>query len=258
MTFDKKNKIGLVFIALISASAATGILFLDPIAQDAGYHRFEDIRQIFGIPNFWNVISNLAFLIVGIWGSYLIGIKKIPNLVSDIRYAYIALYLGVALVGIGSAYYHLWPSNETLLWDRLPMTILFMALFGIVIGEYVSVRVAKVLFIPLLLVGASSVIYWYFGEMNGNGDLRFYALVQFLPIILIPVILMCFHSRFDQTGAYWLLLLIYIVAKIFEHFDAEVFSALGFISGHTLKHMIAALGLFLLANSYRRRRLNPD
>lgn len=255
MTFNRKNKTGLVFIALISVSAATGILFLDPIAQDASYHRFEDIRQIFGIPNFWNVISNLAFFIIGIWGSYLIGVKKIPNLVSDIRYAYIALYLGVALVGIGSAYYHLWPDSETLLWDRLPMTISFMALFSIVICEFVSARAGKALFIPFLLAGTSSVIYWYFGEMNGHGDLRFYILVQFLPIILIPVILLCFRSRFDQTKAYWILILIYIVAKILEHFDAEVFSTLGFISGHSLKHIIAALGLYLLLVSYQRRKL---
>lgn len=255
MTFNRKNRFGLVLIILISASATTGLLFLDPIAQDVNYHRFEDGRQLFGIPNFWNVISNLAFFIVGILGFYLTGIKKISNLLEEIRYAYIALYLGVALVGIGSAYYHLWPNSETLLWDRLPMTISFMALFSIVFGEFVSVRVGKALIIPLLLAGTSSVIYWYVGELNGNGDLRFYILVQFLPIILIPIILLCFQSRFDHTKAYWILILIYIAAKILEHFDAEVFSALGFISGHSLKHIIAAAGLYLLVVSYQRRRL---
>ena len=248
----------MVLIVLLSAPAVTGLFFIDPVPQDAGYHNFGDTRQLFGIPNFWNVVSNLPFFVVGIWGSYLIGIKKIPNLIADIRYTYLAMYVGVTLVGVGSAYYHLWPDNETLLWDRLPMTISFVALFCIVVSEFVSVKAGKILLIPLLLAGASSVIYWYIGELSGIGDLRFYALVQFLPMILIPVILLFFHSRFDQTKAYWLLLLIYIVAKILEHFDVEILSAVGFVSGHSLKHIIAALGLYWLANSYRKRHLKAD
>lgn len=255
MSSNRKSRIGLVLITLISVSAVAGLFFIDPVAQDADYHEFEDTRQLLGIPNFYNVISNLAFIIVGIWGFYLTSIKKIPNLLVDIRYAYMTMYLGVTLVSIGSAYYHLSPNNETLLWDRLPMAIAFMALVSIIVSEFVSVSVGKRLFFPLLLAGAGSVIYWYFSELNGNGDLRFYALVQFLPVILIPVILLCFSSRYDQVKAYWLLLLIYVAAKILEHFDAEVFSALGFISGHSLKHLIAALGLYLLLIFYQRRKL---
>lgn len=256
MTLNRKEYFGTILIALISFVAITAILLLEPIAQDTAYHRFIDSRKIFGIPNFWNVISNLAFIIVGIWGGYLIGVKKPPNLLNQIRYAYLVLFVGVALVGIGSAYYHLRPDNLTLVWDRLPMTISFMALLSIIIGEYVSVRIGKALFIPLLLVGSCSVVYWYLGELNGSGDLRFYVLVQYLPVILIPVFLLCFQSPYDGNRAYWLLLLIYIIAKIFEHFDAAVFSIQGIISGHSLKHLIVAFGLYLLANSYRRRKLS--
>ncbi|MCF6262461.1 MAG: ceramidase [Xanthomonadales bacterium] len=258
MMVAENPRTGLWLIAILTIASSLSLLFIEPIPQDISYHLFSDVKPAFGIPNFWNVLSNIAFAVVGILGLYNIYVSKSLVLIDSIRLSYALFFAGVSLVALGSGYYHLWPDNQTLVWDRLPMTIAFMALFSILICEFISERVGKVLLIPLILVGIASVFYWGYTEDQGVGDLRLYALVQFLPIVIIPVILVFFSSQFTKISGYWLLLLVYLAAKAFEHFDAQIFSALGFISGHSLKHIAAALGTYLLLLSYQRRlQLKP-
>ena len=222
-----------------------------PIPQDVLYHNFEDNNTYFGIANFWNVISNSPFLFVGLLG--LMQLNKL-KIIPALKSAYFMLFLGVLLVAFGSGYYHFIPNNKTLVWDRLPMTIAFMALFTIIIGEFISIKIAKKLFYPLLFLGLFSVYYWYSTEQNGAGDLRFYALIQFLPMLLIPVILMIYRSKFTNSNAYWHLLLAYFLAKVLEYFDVALHQLVGFgISGHPIKHLVAAIGMYILLRSYEKR-----
>jgi hypothetical protein len=248
-----KEKLGFTLIIVMALFALIQILIQEPIAQDVNYHHFKDSRNILHIPNFWNVVSSVPFLIVGISGLYKVSVAGKLSIVDDIKIAYILLFSAVVLIALGSGYYHLWPGNRTLVWDRLPMAIAFMALLSIIISEFISVHIGKVLLLPLIFSGISSVVYWHFSEVWGEGDLRYYILVQFFPMFVIPVILICFRSRCTGANAYWGLLVTYIVAKVFEHFDGEVYSVLGFISGHSLKHIAAALALYILLVSYERR-----
>ena len=252
-TLTVRKKIGLWVITLIVPLSAIILGLYGPIPQSLSYHAFADKRTIWGIPHFLDVISNLAFILVGSMGLYESLVRKTILWREENRSSYIVFFIGVALVGVGSGFYHLAPSNASLVWDRIPMTIAIMALVSIVIGEYVSARWASILLFPLLAVGILSVVYWYWTESTGNGDLRPYALVQFLPMIVIPVILLCFDSASTTSIGYWLLLSAYVIAKIFEHFDSEIFSASGWASGHTLKHLTAAVGIYLLLMSFRQR-----
>lgn len=256
---DKKltrnEKVGFWFIALMTLVAVTVLVIHGPIPQSQRYHAFADQRVVWGIPNFFDVISNLMFVMVGLLGLYKSLESKTITLVNENRTSYNVFFMGVALVGVGSGYYHLWPSNESLVWDRIPITIAIMALTSIVMGEFVSVRLGSILLIPLVSIGILSVLYWYWTETAGNGDLRPYVLVQFLPILAMPIILVFFNSTYTKTNGYWFLLSAYIFAKLFEHFDREVYGALGFVSGHTLKHIFAALGLYFLLLSFGRRHI---
>lgn len=254
----KKEKLATTLIIVITLFSAIELLFLPPIAQDINYHSFSDSRSLFSILNFWNVVSNLPFLFIGILGLYKTVVTDTLNIIEDIKIAYILLFLGITLTAFGSGYYHLYPINQTLVWDRLALTIIIMSLFSIVISEFISACTGKALLFPFIFAGISSVAYWYFSELQGAGDLRYYAFVQFFPLFVIPIILVCFRSRYNCVKAYWLLLLLYVVAKVFEQFDDEVFSGLGFISGHSIKHFIAALGLYILLVSYQRRRCSKD
>ncbi|MFV2057723.1 MAG: ceramidase domain-containing protein [Thiohalomonadales bacterium] len=248
-----KENIGFGLIVFTALLVLGGVLEYGAIAQDVTYHFFSDSREIWFIPNFWNVVSNIPFVIVGYLGLYKLKHTGKLNVLGKMSSAYILLFFGTLLVGFGSGYYHLAPVNQTLVWDRLPMTIAFMALFSIIISEFISVRSGKALLFPLILVGVLSVIYWHLSEINGEGDLRYYVLVQFYPILSIPVILLCFRSVYTHIQAYWWLLLTYIVAKLFEYLDGEIYDLLGFISGHTLKHVFAALGIYVLLIFYQKR-----
>ena len=250
------EKLGLALIAATALTALLVMLSLEPIPQDVRYHLFADTRSIGAIPNFWNVVTNIPFTIIGLLGLIQLSKPGTLKVLSDIMPSCRLFFVGVLLVGFGSSYYHWAPDNHTLVWDRLPMTIAFMALLSIVISEFVSVRSGKLLLLPLLLAGVLSVVYWHFTERSGAGDLRFYALVQFYPMIAIAIMLIFFRSRFSMAEAYWWLLLFYVIAKVFEHFDAEVYHAIGIISGHSLKHLFAAMGIYVLLMFYQARDIN--
>ena len=238
----------------IMLSAIIVMVFLPAIPQDVHYHEFADQRTLLGVPNFFNVISNLPYLLFGLMGCYLVLKQSQIAILYSLKYAYTFFFAGVALLCFGSGYYHLHPSNATLLWDRLPMTLAFMSFFTVIIGEYVHEKTAGQLFIPLLITGLVSVIYWYWSETIGQGDLRLYLLVQFLPIILMPFILWLFAARFTYSHYYWLIIACYVLAKIFELADQYVFDTLVFVSGHGIKHLISSIAPYLFYLALKNRR----
>lgn len=207
------------------------VFSLPPLAQELAYHQFADRRAFFGIPNFWNVASNLPFLFVGIAG---VAFRR--------EAGWRAFFIGVALVAIGSGYYHWSPTNATLVWDRLPMTVAFMGLFAALLGEYVHPRLGELLLYPVLLLGLASVGYWRWAD-----DLRLYLWVQLVPLFAVPLVMILFHARYSHAwmlpaAAVW-----YALAKAAELYDREVFALTGnAFSGHALKHLLAAAGCFTL------------
>lgn len=249
---NEKN--GGILIGLLAIGTMLALLNSEPIAQDILYHQFSDTHSFFSIPNSLNVISNLPFLFVGALGLLQLLKTNTLQIVSSNKPAYIAIFLGTALVAFGSGYYHLSPNNETLVWDRIPMTIAFMGLFSVIITEFISEKIGKIALFPLLILGLSSVIYWHFTELNGAGDLRFYVLIQFFPLLSIPIILLFFNPKYDNTPSYWWLLFTYILAKIFELLDSQTHEIIHIISGHSIKHICAAVGLYILLKSYKSRK----
>ena len=170
----------------VGLGTIVAVALVGPVAQDPLYHVFADTRSMLGIPNFMNVMSNLPFLIVGILGWRIIA-SNAKTVTPTTRLAWIIFFFGIALTAFGSGYFHLEPNNDSLVWDRIPMTIGFMSLVSIIISEYFSPPLGKKLLLPFLLVGIGSVAYWARTESLGAGDLRPYAIVQFLPMLLIPL-----------------------------------------------------------------------
>ncbi len=220
------------------------LLFVGPIPQDLGYHDFADTRQILSVSHFNDVISNVPFLIFGIWG--LMSIRK-RQIVQTIRIHYIIFCVGVILTGLGSSYYHLNPNNNTLVWDRLPMTIAFMSFFSAVVVDYLSHNLGRKILIPALLFGIASVLYWHITEGLGKGDLRPYAIVQFLPMILITLMIIMYEPVNTQKRFIVWGLVFYGLSKVFEALDKSIFeTSWEVISGHSIKHAMAALGSFFI------------
>jgi hypothetical protein len=236
-------------LLVLAALAAVAVAFsLDPIPQDPAYHRFADARTLFGIPNFWNVASNLPFLVVGALGLLQQGRLTSPPLATHYRTTCGA----VLLVALGSAWYHLAPDDPRLVWDRLPMTVAFMALFAAVIADRISWLAGRALLWPLVVAGIASIAWWIRGEAAGHGDLRAYGLVQFLPMLLVPLILFLWRGEGISTKRLWMAIGAYAAAKLLEHFDAAIFAAGGLLSGHTLKHLAAALAAWWIVRAFQR------
>lgn len=241
----KKESAGYVILITIAIISIAGLFILSPIEQNKEYHNFCDSDTIFKIPNFWNIVSNILFLIIGF-----IGLFKYRSL-SETKIQYFIFFIGISLVSLGSGYYHLNPNNNTLVWDRLPMTIVFMSFFSIIISEFIDFKIGLKILFPALLIGLLSVVYWIIFN-----DLKIYVLVQFYPILTILVILIFFKSKYNLTIGYWILLFAYIIAKVFELFDYQTQSVLKVLSGHTLKHIVISIGIIGLLFTYMKREKN--
>jgi hypothetical protein len=240
----------LILIGLLGAGLLV-LFFIAPVSQDPAYHLFADVRSLFGIPNFNNVASNAGFAIVGIIGVFVVLGAKQKSLFRQRHddWPYLIFFTGVALISVGSSYYHLEPSNERLLWDRLPMSVAFMAFCSAVIADRIHNRLGNTWLLALLVVlGMLSLVYWNITESQGHGDLRFYGFVQFYPILMLPVVLWLFPDYRYTAGRFlgWVIAL-YALSKVLEFYDKEVFDLFGHIvSGHTLKHLAAGAGALVV------------
>lgn len=232
-----------VFIALFLV-CAVALFFQKPMAQNLAYHQFADGRTMLGIPNFWNVVSNLPFFFVGSYGLFrCFSMWKLRSS-GTMRLIPLILGIGVFSVSFGSAYYHAAPSNATLIWDRLPMTLMFMALFSLVLFDFLGEKWGEIGLWVSVPFGIFSVVYWHFTEIVGQGDLRPYAFVQFFPMVAVIALVLFFPKRVKYGGLLLGIVGIYGVAKAAEHLDFEIFRMLGFWSGHTIKHLVGAASLF--------------
>lgn len=241
--------VGLVIPAVV-------LLTVPPVAQPQWYHQFADQRPCCGIANAANVLSNIPFVVIGLWGVWWVsGPARMRAAIelSD-RWMYVAFFAAIAATGFGSAWYHLQPNNERLVWDRLPLAVAFMLLASILISERIHGRAGRLLSVPLALLGAGSVLYWHASELAGRGDLRPYLLVQFCPLLLLPLLLLGFESRFTRSGDLWAALGWYVAAKVFEVLDRTIFAVGAVVSGHTLKHLAAAGSTYMILHMVQRRR----
>jgi hypothetical protein len=236
-------------LAFVSLALLAGIMAAGSISQDPAYHQFADRRAVLGVPNFFNIASNLAFLLVGIAGAAFC-LDRHGGRGSA---SWAVLFLGAAAVAVGSSYYHWTPNDGTLVWDRLPMTVGFMGLFVALLSEHVNAKLESAMLVPALVVGAASVAWWHY-----TGDLRLYVWVQFMPLVALPLVIAMFPGRYTRRRFVLYGLGCYLLAKVAEFFDGEIFAlTTNALSGHTLKHLLAALGLFFIYLMLRWREPIP-
>ncbi len=222
-------------------------LFLPTIAQPEGYHQFADRRSWLGIPNAADLLSNLAFVAVGLLGLLRLQQNQRP-LPSAVRVSLYVFFVGFFLTGFGSGYYHWNPTNESLVGDRLPMTIVFAGVFGALLAERVSARCGLAVLLLMLVIGPASVFYW-----KATADLSLYALVQFGGMAGILLVLSVTRKSHDPLP-WWTLIAWYGVAKILEAGDVVVWNATREVfAGHAWKHITAAFGGLAIANALRAR-----
>src|ERR1700761_2523775 len=252
------RKAALYILAGITVILAVVVCFLPRIPQPQSYHAFADQRAFLGIRNFGDVVSNVPFAIVGLRGLiYLLRLKPEELSLRFVdrreRLPYAIVFAGLILTAFGSSWYHLHPDNARLVWDRLPMTIVFMSLIAALIMERINLRAGLWLLPVLLLIGMSSVFQWYWSEVHGVGDLRFYATVQAYSVMFLLLVLLC-PARYTRGSDLVVVAGFYVLAKLLETFDKTVFGWGHIVSGHTLKHLAAAMAGYWILRMLQNRR----
>lgn len=228
----------LVFLFGLAAISLLGLLLVPPFPQPQDYHHFADARTLLGIPNFWNVVSNLPFIAVGA-----IGLMQVRDRSARI------FFLGVFLTGFSSSYYHWNPNDAGLFWDRLPMSVAFMAILSNVIEERIDPKVGRALLWPLVALGIASLLIW-----RQTDDLRLYGWVQFFPCVVLPLVFWLFPPRYSGTWYWFAAAGWYLLAKLLEHFDVAIHSELHIMAGHALKHVAAATACYAILRAFQTRR----
>jgi hypothetical protein len=242
-------------LLLITVAFLIAAVAVPPLPQPPSYHEFADRRTLFGVANFFNVLSNVPFLIAGAWGLAIVFRGGGRFIAANEQLPYLVFFLGAMLTCFGSAWYHWAPDNPRLVWDRLPMTLGFSGLVAAALAERLDARLGLRSLWPLLALGVFTVLYWYGTERAGSGNLIPYAAYQAWSIVLIVMLLLLYpaarysHGRLLAWAAVW-----YGLAKIFETFDLQVYRLLGgTLSGHTIKHLLAAIGVFAIVWQLRLR-----
>jgi hypothetical protein len=252
----------LTLLFVVTVAVIVVDFFLPRIPQPQSYHNFADQRSFLGIPNFGDVVSNVPFAVFGLWGlAFWMRSNSDPNPTQFVdrreRWPYLLVFVGVLLTAFGSAYYHLEPNNARLVWDRLPMTIAFMAVVAAMIAERINVRVGLWLLPILVLLGMSSVLQWYLSEVRGAGDLRFYGAVQAYSILFLFIALLL-PPRYTRSSDLAIVAGFYLLAKILEILDKPIFELGHIVSGHTLKHLAAAAAGYWILRMLQKRRPLPS
>jgi hypothetical protein len=237
----------------ITLAAGLALLAHGPIAQWAHYHDFADQRTALGLPRAADVLSNAGFALLGLWGLWRLWPKRRDPLIRAGWPGYCLFLIALTLTAIGSSYYHLAPDNARLLWDRLPIALACAGLLAGVRAETQGGSNPWLETLGFAMLAVASVLWWSFTERQGAGDLRPYLLVQGLPILLIPLWQAIHREPAADRRAFALGILLYVVAKAAELHDHECFDRLGWISGHTLKHLLATAAAGVLIHRLVQR-----
>jgi hypothetical protein len=246
---------GTLLVALFTLLSVAAAMFLPALPQPLEYHDFADQRSMLGVENFVDVASNAGFLVVGLAGLFIVVRRREAFEHPAERWPYAVFFLGVALTAAGSAYYHLAPDNERLFWDRLPMTIAFMSLIAAQVVDRISVRAGVRLLVPMLLAGAASAVYWIVTERAGSGNVIPYVVLQAYAVFALLLLAVLHPSRYTRgTDIYWVFAG-YVAAKVLEFLDHEVLEFSSLASGHSLKHLVAALAGLIVCRMLILRKI---
>ncbi len=234
------------FVIAFTVLSAAAAFLLPAMPQPAAYHDFADRRVMLGIANFLDVASNVGFLLAGVAGLVIAARPRTQFTVGAERLPYAVFFAGLLLTAAGSAYYHLVPDNERLFWDRLPMTIAFMSLVAAQVVDRINVRAGLALLVPMLLVGVASVLYWRATERAGAGNVVPYGVLQAYSVVILLMLTWLHPSRYTRGSDIYWVFAAYVAAKVVEFFDVEILAIGNLVSGHTLKHLIAAAAGFVV------------
>ncbi|XP_075672394.1 uncharacterized protein LOC142641920 isoform X2 [Castanea sativa] len=221
------------------------LMFATPkIPLSPKHHRYADMRNFLGVPNTLNVITNFPFLVVGVLGFVLCLQRNFFNIIlRGELWGWALFYAGTAGVAFGSAYHHLKPDDNRVMWDTFPMMIAYSSLFSSFMVERMGEKIGLSSLFALLLFAFLSTAY----GITYN-DLRLCMTFQLIPSVAIPGMMYVFQPKYTHSR-YWLFAAgIHVLAKFEGVADKKIYRANRYIiSGHSLEHLCLAIVPVLLS-----------
>jgi hypothetical protein len=245
-----QRKARLAFLIIIAALLCIITFLVPPFPQPVSYHNFADKRGLFGIPNVYDVFSNIPLFIIGIYGIIFLLRYHLNQTSREEKILWVFFFAATVLSAIFSIYYHLEPNDLRLALDRIGLSLLFISFFLLMLIECLGKKIGLLLAPFLFLLGIGSVLYWI-----GSQDLRFYGLVQYGSLILLLPLFLFFPSTLPGKGFLFFALGLYTLGKICELWDEPIYQMLEkTLSGHTLKHLLSSGGALSLIAYLRCRK----
>ena len=235
-------------LAAVLLLVLAGALFGPALAQPHA-HGFADARTLWGIPHALDVLSNLPFALAGLAGLWALG-RAGAAAPPPRRLLAGLFFVGLVVIAFGSSYYHLAPDNAGLAIDRHAMAIAFAGIIGLAASDRVSDRAGLALGIALLLLAPVAVqVAWKAGNVLPWALVQFGGMLALVAFALLP-------ARRDALPVnWWLVLAAYALAKAAEMQDHAIYSLTGeWFSGHSLKHVLAALAAIPVITPFRAAR----
>ncbi|MFA7347549.1 MAG: hypothetical protein WCZ86_07290 [Desulfurivibrionaceae bacterium] len=242
-------------IWLLVATLVILAWMLPRIPQPVEYHDFADQDSCFGMPNCLNTVSNALIVLAGLAGLHFLHGEPGRSTFREPREAlpYTMFFFAVILTGLASGYYHLAPDNHRLAWDRAAITLALMSWFAAILCERFGPAIGLRLLPLLLVAGLGSVAYWGWSEAHGRGDLRAYGLIQLLVLLLTPLLFLTYPPRYSGDKDILAIIGLYVLALLCDFSDRRIATLTGMVSGHTLKHLVAALSAYWVVLRLKRR-----
>jgi len=210
------------------------------------FHHYADARGFFGLPHALDVLSNLAFVAAAAAGAVWVWRARDPLL----RGLGALLAIAVAIIGVGSALYHRAPDDATLVLDWIPIAVAMTWLLALLLADRVDRRLGIAAAVLLPLGAAATVLTWYAGGGTSGGDMRWYGLVQIEGLLLVPAILLAYPRGALRSGDLWAAVGCFLLMRLLHAHDGAILAATG-VSGHSLKHVVAAVATYLALRSLR-------
>ncbi len=228
------------------------------VAQPEHYHAFADQRGWLGLPFAMDVLSNVPFAVGGLWGVWVL--RQLPGL--DNRAAGFTthqraqqplaalFFIGLVVTALCSSIYHWQPANPSLAIDRAGMVVAFAGLLGLACADRISARAGWAVAALVLLAGPAAVLVW-----SQSGNLLPWVVLQGGGMVLLLLLALVRPLAGAWGIRLSLVIALYAVAKVLELGDHWVFDVTqGVVSGHSLKHVVAALAAWPVVSAMAASR----
>jgi hypothetical protein len=242
-------------LLLAAGAALLAVAVFGPVMhQAADFHAFADRRTLWGVPFAMDVMSNLPFALAGLAGAWALCTAPARS-IENVERAMAALFFaGLTITAVASGWYHWRPDDAGLAIDRIGMAVAFAGLLGLGAAVRVSERAGAALGLAVLVLAPLAVLHW-----SDTGNLLPWAALQGGGMALV-LAFAWMRPRPGTLDVRWLgVIAAYGAAKLLELNDHELYRITGeWVSGHTLKHMVAALAALPVISAVRARRFSKQ